>query len=290
VVAGDETNPSSDDTWGFRYRAGTIEYPPAPSPGIRWQTVYAVNEVGTVVGSAYFPNYGWRPMRWRRAGNPLVLGLLPGGDHGEAFDINETEFVVGLDRRFATNTGWRERAFLFHYDFGMVELPAPWNEGPWPTDCRANRLNDRKENGLVQVAGYCARNGRKQAVRWDVFVSEHAHEVQRDVLTTQESQRPLSPERPDKHVFTRRHQRQLGRRGLPRRLGDSPNKARQSAPMQSDRACHGRSAAAGCRRRDSALLTEDPGVDLERAKIILPTSWSLMDSPASTIALIGGSE
>jgi hypothetical protein len=104
-----------------------------------------------------------------------VLGLLPGATSSEAFDINETEFIVGSATRSAAFGGWQERAFLFHYEFGMVELPAPvLSGGPVLANCRANRLNDRKENGLIQVAGFCMRGDKKEAVRWDVFVSEHA--------------------------------------------------------------------------------------------------------------------
>ena len=173
--AGDEHNPSNSATWGFRYRAGTLEYPPEASAGTYAETVRAVNEAGTVVGGAWFPGgSGQRAIRWRRNGNPLVLGLLPGADNSEAFDINETEFVVGSVTRSVPSGGWRERAFLFHYEFGMVELPAPvLFGGPVLANCHANRLNDRKANGLIQVAGHCMRGDKKQAVRWDVFVSEH---------------------------------------------------------------------------------------------------------------------
>jgi len=136
--------------------------------------VFAVNEAGTVVGSTYYPSVGAsRAVRWRRSGNPLILGVLPGGAGTQAFDINESEFVVGYDYR-GGNAVQVERAFLFHYDFGMIELPPPaWEGSPVVAKCRANAVNDRKENGLVQATGYCARNGMKHAVRWDIFVSEH---------------------------------------------------------------------------------------------------------------------
>ena len=56
----------------------------------------------------------------------------------------------------------------------MVELPPPpSSESPVSTFCAANAVNDLKDNGLLQATGYCTRNGKTQAVRWDVFVSEH---------------------------------------------------------------------------------------------------------------------
>lgn len=162
-------------TRGFRYRLGTLEYLPDPSP-VSDGTAHSVNEAGTVVGSTWYPLYGYRAIRYRRTGSPLILGLLPGGTNSEARDINETEFVVGHSdmQVLPGSEERRERAFLFHIEFGMVALPIPSGfRSPLQTDCVANALNDRKESGLIQVAGYCTRNGKKQAVRWDVFVGEH---------------------------------------------------------------------------------------------------------------------
>jgi probable HAF family extracellular repeat protein len=172
--AGVEYDVATNHYAGYRFRAGTLEYPPDPTPELRLDEVFAVNEAGTVVGSTYYPSVGAsRAVRWRRSGNPLILGVLPGGAGTQAFDINESEFVVGYDYR-GGNAVQVERAFLFHYDFGMIELPPPaWEGSPVVAKCRAKAVNDRKENGLVQATGYCTRNGMKRAVRWDIFVSEH---------------------------------------------------------------------------------------------------------------------
>jgi probable HAF family extracellular repeat protein len=174
---GVEYTPSNADHRVFRYRAGTLEYPTTPAGTPNDQTTYAVNEAGTVVGSATNWTTGaQRAIRWRRTGPPLVLGVLPGGTKSEAFDINETEFIVGRSfmQVLPNSTLAVERAFLFHFDFGMIELPPPpSSESPVSTFCAANAVNDRKDNGLLQATGYCTRNGKTQAVRWDVFVSEH---------------------------------------------------------------------------------------------------------------------
>ncbi len=112
----------------YRYRAGTLEYPPAPAGTPDEHHAYAVNEAGTVVGSAANWTTGaQRAIRWRRTGPPLVLGVLPGGNKSEAFDINESEFIVGHSRMavLPNSTLAVQRAFLFHMDFGMIELPPP---------------------------------------------------------------------------------------------------------------------------------------------------------------------
>ena len=175
---GAEYTPSTADYRVFRYRAGTLEYPAAtPWPYTHDQNTYAVNEAGTVVGSATdWTSGAKRAIRWRRTGSPLILGVLPGGMKSEAFDINETDFIVGHSTMqvHPDSTAAVERAFLFHVDFGMVELPPPpSNESALLTFCAANALNDLKDNGLLQATGYCTRNGKTQAVRWDVFVGEH---------------------------------------------------------------------------------------------------------------------
>ena len=174
---GTEYTPSNAFHRVFRYRAGTLEYPPTPAGTPDDQTTYAVNEAGTVVGSATNWTTGaQRAIRWRRTGQPLVLGVLPGGSKSEAYDINENDFIVGHSTMAVQDNSTLaiQRAFLFHLDFGMIELPPPpLSESAFTTYCAANAVNDLKENGLLQATGYCTRNGKTQAVRWDVFVTEH---------------------------------------------------------------------------------------------------------------------
>lgn len=170
---GAEYDPTNGNDRVFRYYLGVPTYPADPFANAKDQRLHALNEAGTAVGSA--KNANWehqRAVRWRRTGSPLVLGVLPGGDSSEALDINEQEFIVGKAMKPLSpgSSAMSERAFLYHHDFGMIELPPP-NLGF--DYCGANALNDRKDNGLVQVAGYCGSWNTFQAVRWDVFVGEH---------------------------------------------------------------------------------------------------------------------
>ncbi len=171
-VAGEEFNLYNYDTYGFRFRDGTLIYPPDPSPGRKAEAVYGVNEAGIVVGDAWWECCGSRAVLWRPNGSFLVMGVLPGGDHATAADINEQEFAVGWSATAVNSND--QRAFLFHLEFGgMIALPVP--EGfpdTGATKCGASALNDRKSNGLIQVAGYCTLNGKPKVVRWDVFVEE----------------------------------------------------------------------------------------------------------------------
>jgi hypothetical protein len=95
-VAGEESNLYTPyDIYGFRFRDGTLIYPTDPSPGRKAEQVYGVNEAGTLVGDAWWECCGSRAVRWRLTGEPLVMGVLPGGEHATAADINEQEFAVG---------------------------------------------------------------------------------------------------------------------------------------------------------------------------------------------------
>ena len=67
-----------------------------------------------------------------------------------------------------------QRAFLFHFGFWDGRAAATVGvSGRCRRSAAANALNDLKDNGLLQATGYCTRNGKTQAVRWDVFVGEH---------------------------------------------------------------------------------------------------------------------
>ena len=63
----------------------------------------------------------------------------------------------------------RNAGFIWHNDFGMLELPN-LPAGDRVAMCRANALNNinASANGLIQVVGYCTVRGKRHAVRWDV--------------------------------------------------------------------------------------------------------------------------
>ena len=173
---GAEYNPSNAHDRVFRYRAGTLKYPTIPAGIPNDQTAYAVNEAGTVVGSAgNWTTGAQRAIRWRRNGPPLVLGCCPVARRAKPSTSTKPSSSWATPECGAAQLHARgPTRFLFHSDFGMVELPPPpSSESPVSTFCAANALNDLKDNGLLQATGYCTRNGKTQAVRWDVFVGEH---------------------------------------------------------------------------------------------------------------------
>jgi len=134
--------------------------------------VEGINESGMVVGS----DGGRHALFWNRVSkNSMDLGYLLGGNRAQAKEINDSNFIGGLSNTLPVEEGtgyWnRARAFIWHGDFGMFGLPVPPNF-PATTNCVANTVNNRvAASGLVQLAGYCTKNGKKRAVRWDVIVA-----------------------------------------------------------------------------------------------------------------------
>ncbi|MCB9914799.1 MAG: hypothetical protein H6828_06565 [Planctomycetes bacterium] len=56
---------------------------------------YDVNDGGTVVGLQAFPSGNWHAAYWPAGGHAVDLGVLPGMDLAELFDVNEAGLAVG---------------------------------------------------------------------------------------------------------------------------------------------------------------------------------------------------
>jgi len=139
---------------------------------------YAINDRGRIVGHVSTYANGSdadRAIFWDgSSANSKYIGVLAGGKRSWAYDLNEGEFIVGASELndqlppplFSPTL---VRAFVYHKDFGMRALPSIAATGPYAS-CRANGVNERKSNGVLQIVGSCEGNGRRHAVRWNVNV------------------------------------------------------------------------------------------------------------------------
>lgn len=108
----------------------------------------------------------------------INLTVLSGGEHSGAHDVNDLGFAVGYSDRAVFNPGLSigggtggastvhvNRAFIWHKQLGMVELPALHATG----ECQAHAINLPRVQDRLQVAGFCVNaSGYRRAVRWDV--------------------------------------------------------------------------------------------------------------------------
>lgn len=102
------------------------------------------------------------------------LGTLPAGTWSDAREINEQRMVAGIANRVYGKDVARHAAFIWHEDFGMVQLPPLEYSGARqrvPGNCQARSLNSLR-NGRVQVVGECDIDGNRHAVRWDIQVTQ----------------------------------------------------------------------------------------------------------------------
>jgi probable HAF family extracellular repeat protein len=158
------------DYEGYVWSGGNrIDVPPLT--GGHGLMIFGINESGKVVGS----DGGYHAIFWDRiAAHSRDLGYLPSGDRAEAYEINDSNFIGGFSNTLLiapTAVAKVDRAFIWHADFGMFGLPVPSNFSS-TANCRANSINNRvSASGLVQLAGYCTKNGKDRAVRWDVIVT-----------------------------------------------------------------------------------------------------------------------
>jgi probable HAF family extracellular repeat protein len=141
---------------------------------------YGTNEAGEVVGTAEAcapPNHR-RAFIWDGTSPTMTsLGTLNNGTTSTAREINDQRFVVGsantLVRTGPTSTSLLNRAFIWHANFGMQALPLPKGLDPKDTQCGANAVSRRNEDGLIRVVGSCSSDGVNHAIRWEVMTSKH---------------------------------------------------------------------------------------------------------------------
>jgi len=131
---------------------------------------WGLHESSGVVGTMTFATkpdaYKSRAFFWDGVrASSVDLGALSSVYSSGADDINSEGFITGWSQQTIPGGGWTFAAFLFHKSFGMYALPQDKY-----ASCKARALNDRKENGLIQVVGYCRSGYTDRAIRWNVIV------------------------------------------------------------------------------------------------------------------------
>jgi probable HAF family extracellular repeat protein len=161
----------------YRWQNGTTDEVPLP-PSSSWLNgqwpdhgrAYGINNNGVVVGGWTFGSGTTRASLWDGySAQSVLLGTLPSGTDSVATRINDQRFVTGVANRVLTSRflSWVfTRAFLWHADFGMQELPVL----PGASWCEGVSLNNRRSSGALQVAGTCLVAGKHRAVVWDVVI------------------------------------------------------------------------------------------------------------------------
>jgi probable HAF family extracellular repeat protein len=151
-------------------------YVPAPDStrGILKGDALGINERNDVVGYHSMPGLGNRAFLWDGVSkSSQLIGVLPTGTYSYADDINELRFIAGrADDRVVQYPFEviRERAFLYHSDFGLYALPE-LPAATWLGSCRAFALNEWNSSAsLIQVVGSCDTSTGSRAVRWDLTV------------------------------------------------------------------------------------------------------------------------
>jgi probable HAF family extracellular repeat protein len=176
---------SRDNVWLNCATPPCTEEMPLPAPTSNYDpfyhVAYAINDHGDVVGNVAYtvgaPMFGFmHAVLWDGvSATSLDLGVLPNGHTSHAEDVNELRFIAGHGDEPVSQsplfTSRRERAFLYHRDFGLFPLPA-LSATSRLGSCRAFALNEWKPStSLIQLAGTCDVPGATHAVRWDVTVS-----------------------------------------------------------------------------------------------------------------------
>ena len=166
-VAGSETDNAGTDN-AFTWKSGVTTHVPVPFWGVDPQA-YGINESGHIVGLAHLGTQTWA-FRWDGTGGSEWLGTLPGGSFSYAQEVNDQDFVAGTSDTTITASTVKQRAFLWHPDFGFYALPLPAGMTATSTSCGGSSLNNRVTlTGNIQVVGHCGTH----AIRWTVQVLTH---------------------------------------------------------------------------------------------------------------------
>jgi probable HAF family extracellular repeat protein len=108
-------------------------------------TANALNQSGTVVGSALTSGSLLHPFRRPEGGTPTEIGVLNGGFSAEAYDINASGQIVGVSEE---GSNLQDRAFIWQSGVGIQPLSATWGK-----PIRAFGIND-----AGQIAGSANHN------------------------------------------------------------------------------------------------------------------------------------
>jgi uncharacterized membrane protein len=179
TIVGWEDPPGQEPIRAWkRLGNGTMELVPKPSAPTCAMWALGVNFSGTVVGRMSICTlYGNQDRAFiSKGGITTALGVLAGGTFSQAREVNDQEFVAGVADKLIEGgplpDSVRSRAFIYHKDFGMVALPVPTGYFGTFTHCGASSLSGRESSGMIRVAGYCDKNNKRRAVRWDVVVKK----------------------------------------------------------------------------------------------------------------------
>ena len=153
---------------------------PKPNASTCGMWANGVNFSGNVVGRVCLNQLGGSKDRAfihkKVDGITTTLGVLSGGSVSQARGVNDQNFVAGMSNQLINGGPFpdtvRDRAFIYHADFGMKALPLPSGFFGTQTSCAANAISLRNSDGLIRVAGYCIKVDKRRAVRWDVTVTK----------------------------------------------------------------------------------------------------------------------
>jgi hypothetical protein len=180
VVGWERPTPSAEyRSWISRNGVKTIvPKPGAPkgSTSICGMKAAGMNRYDVVVGSAsvcYPSSTIQRGYMWNGLStSSLLLGVLPGGNSSQAYDVNAWRIITGSSEQLVEGGTLpdliRDRAFVYHATMGMVALPIPEGYVPLYTDCEALAVSALDYGDYAHIAGYCTKNSKKHAVVWKV--------------------------------------------------------------------------------------------------------------------------